>query len=436
MFRLSRLLISALLLIACSCSVEEKKADKDLFLGSGDSGGTVTLPFMSVTPLKGGNVEYELFEHFFNIGLSNDIKSQGCTIDASPINSESKTPITSESKTCLVEINELDSHLQGLKLEINVPPQMCKYVALDNYWYYNYEVGKGPESVAITQTITEAGTTYRCVEGCGKEASLDTAAGVLSCAYDYTNSQGPNCCLGSYSLTITVIESGKKPQRTAQAGQEWGGDLSACISGPATTNSWPQKEKDGHTTPARVFHSVESGGLKTQITILPPVDQKSRGNVFAANFYTGALNSSTPTEKTKTHPHFRSRSIRINGKLTTPSSNSKLPRAIDPIADNSGDPLPIGNDAYRVLCLDEAYEVLQQINVYVREWNTRDKYTEYVTDVTNISPEPDVEGREGSDTADCGRFSSNNPCNDFSDWDDSVDEDLIRHKLVKDFPGL
>ncbi|MBE8222114.1 MAG: hypothetical protein HAW60_05235, partial [Bdellovibrionales bacterium] len=170
---------------------------------------------------------------------------------------------------------------------------------------------------------------------------------------------------------------------------------------------------------------VRLGGLKTKITIPKPIDQDSLGNIFAANFYTGALSTAplteirnTDSQATAENPHLHTRGSTDRGGNAI-YITSKIPKIINPIADRSGSQINIsGNDAYRVLCLDEAHEVLQQINVYIREWNTLDKYDEYVGNVNNTSPEPDVGGTEADSAADCLPFRNNRCNNDYPDLDD------------------
>lgn len=418
MFSISKIFFTLLLFIVCSCSSDSSKVDEDLFLGSGD-GSSPSLEFFSVTPLKGGTIEYETFEHFFDIALQRDAKTESCGVSSSSV--------TNEKKTCLVEINELDIFFHGLELEINTPPKMCTYLALDNYWYYNYEVGKGATSVAITQNVDLSGvSTWTCTSSgadCSdnSELNFDVGTGIVSCVYDYTSFNAPNCCLGKYNLNTRLITQVAgdptatppiPPSQTVDSESstvEWGGDLVQCSSGPGMSSEWELTEVDGLLLPKRALYDVRAGGIKTKIKILEPIKQSSLGNVFAANFYSGLLDPSAPSIQ---HPHFHEATI--GGRLV----QTKLPQAVAPLVDRSGDVLPLANDAYRALCLDEDYEILQQINVYIREWNTLDKYTQYVTDITDITPFPDIIGNE--DGTSCGYFTSGSECNDKRDWDDLV----------------
>lgn len=422
MFRVSKVFLSLLLLIACSCSSNDKDIDEDLFLGSGDTDVSdfVTTESLSVTAVSGGNTEFEHFEHFFNITRQLDTKTEGCEISASTT--------TNELKTCLIEVNELDLFVHGLELEINVPPGMCKFLARDNYWYYNYEAGRGPISVRIGPKViggdidvdSDGVPIVYCEvngESCDDHPEVKFEDEALTCVYDYSVADNPNCCFGNYNLTTVVATvvaadpvAGTPASTTltpTTTRMNWGGDFGSCASGPGMSSEWTQRSIGSYLIPERIVTDVRANGAAVNMTILAPIDQNSVGNVFAANYYKGALDPN-PAADGPDHPHYHE-STRFR---------SKLPVAIQPLADRSGDELRAANDAYRVLCLDEDYEVLQQINVYIREWNTLDKYQEYTTSFTNTTPEPDVEGVEGGAGSDCGYFTSESDCNDAKDWDD------------------
>lgn len=400
MLTVSKLLFSLLLLIVCACSSNTTPVDKDLFLGSSEAvTGAPTPDFFSVIPRprKSDNISFLLFNHF------KDLKSEECKI-ASNVTSHNK-------KICIAEVNELDLYVHGLEIEVNVPPGMCKYLAIDNYWYYNHKPGRVNTSVQITGTITTTGTTWDCVAGCDSptqsnpDVQFDVTAGTVSCQYDYSADGDPNCCFGSYSLQTTLIDNTNNPPLTTIENEtlDWGGDLSACISGPGSIPAWPKSSASGlfFGVPARLISDTRARGIKHLVDVPAPINQEpqNRLNVFASNFYTGALETVAVTNDLITYPHYHE----VQGGY------SKTPVAVKPTAR-----VPQGNDAYRFLCLDEAYEVLQQINVYVREWNTVEKYTEYVSDVNNLTPEPDIGGKEDTN---CGYFESGAPCNDYQDWD-------------------
>jgi hypothetical protein len=95
------------------------------------------------------------------------------------------------------------------------------------------------------------------------------------------------------------------------------------------------------------------------------------------------------------------------------ATTSVKPYYLDPIDDRDGTAITEGNDAYTFICMDEGYEAIHRIKVYVREFDTRADYDQYISS-SGVIYNPDLRGL--SAPASCiGLFG---PCNDYYDSDD------------------
>jgi len=148
---------------------------------------------------------------------------------------------------------------------------------------------------------------------------------------------------------------------------------------------------------------VEGTGINKVYTIHSPVEVSGyAGNYHTANFYTVGL-----------HGH------------TFQGITSDLPYAMDPLGDRNGTPIwnkPYGSpaqEAYEFRCLDRAYEVINRIRVYIREWNTQREFIAY-DDSNGASGDPDTVGDETMGDCEYGVPGDLRACNDDGDWDDIV----------------
>lgn len=307
---------------------------------------------------------------------------------------------TGQALDCVLDVNELDLYYNGISLQYNVPSTMCNYVQFSTYWYYNFEVGTGPSTIVINQTkdvdgnllsnsCVIDGTTEADCEG--TEAIYSAATDTLSCVYDHTPSDGPNCCLGNYTKTHNITVSGGSATTSITTGTWGGSKVSACIGGPGKTD-WQSYNKSGY--PTGVIYYTPSIGLNEKYQITAPIKSTNSGSNFPiANFYTSSKH---------THTGYNS------------SRSSSIPFFINPLDDRSQDVLYSGNPAYTWRCLDKNDEVINQIRVYVREWNTYSEFVKYGT-TSGASGDPDIGGYEGST---CDYMSSGFECNDLKDLDD------------------
>jgi hypothetical protein len=180
--------------------------------------------------------------------------------------------------TCVVETNELGSFFNGIKLQMNVPANRCKYISTYPYWYYNYEIGTGPSTVTVNVTKNASGivTGSTCsVDGSAfqscaapsdarfNDVTFDISDSVnVQCRYDTSNlDSGMNCCLGKYDLTrIETTPDGSTTQ--VERGKSWGGSVQNCIGGAGKTN-WEARNAAGYPVP--LLEKMTNNTARTKI---------------------------------------------------------------------------------------------------------------------------------------------------------------------------
>jgi hypothetical protein len=121
-----------------------------------------------------------------------------------------------EELECVMEINELDLLVLGVQYETIAPEGMCDFVIHGAPLFQTYEIGIGPSEVAYTKHPDESFTD-----------EVNSELGKPQCPYDYGDEGGPNCCLGTYTLSVTSAETGE----TATGTRSWGGDPGSCLDG-------------------------------------------------------------------------------------------------------------------------------------------------------------------------------------------------------------
>lgn len=217
---------------------------------------------------------------------------------------------------CTVEVEELEGAFvaaddEGLQMVMNSPPGMCRYVRYTPYYYFGRNYGQGPTAVVVNRDVDGnfiPGTSS--ITGPG----YFTSDGTAICNYDYSPSNGPDCCYGSYTLTDAGTTST----------QEWQGKPGNCVGG--------------------------SGSLadRDPITGLPLSTIYSGPNGFNDEFVTGKLGFIS----------FNHSSLFYANYFSGPT----------PTAFNMAGVYP-GSPYYEWECLDEAQELNARIRLRIREWN-------------------------------------------------------------------
>ncbi len=389
MQRFLELILISLFISACGAG---KKATSDDVVvdGSNPSVGVVTNESFYVRVFETGKFSY------FMSKLGDF--STACEV---------KDKTTGTSLNCLVDIPELDLYYNGISFQYNFPATMCNYSLQRTYWHYNFEVGNGPTSTAVTQTRNAEGVllSTTCVidgvAGCtGNEAWYSAEAGKFQCEYDHSFVSGaPNCCMGEYDYTNTQIVDGVPSSTSSRAA--WGGNIKGCIGGAGSTN-WTAYSRDGY--PRSLVKYIEGVGQNDKYEVSAPIKVANIGlTVPVANYY-------KPYDAASTNGNHRH-----TGYVDVRSSD--LPYMVDPIDDRNGSSVTPGQPSYLFQCLDRNHEVINEIHVYVREWNTYKEFLLYGTS-KGVSGNPDIAGDEsGVGADDCDYKTGTGVCDDYEDLD-------------------
>lgn len=262
------------------------------------------------------------------------------------------TAIGDRDIICTVEVEELEGAFHGIEFVLNAPSDMCNYVSYTPYYYFGREYGLGPTAGTIRYS-PNGDYVDSTVTGNGYFDSN----GAFRCDYDYQQSSGPNCCYGTYNLTVVRNLGSVDPDRpqttTNSVGIGWGGLPGNCVAGAGKTA--PRFSPNGMPM-STLYYSAD--GFNTSFKVDSSL---TKGNsLFYANYYTGA----TPTA-------FMSASTYT------------------------------GRRYYEWRCTSDADEILARIRVQVREWNEINQF------VLKSLGDPDTGGNE----PDWG-----DPYNDFADW--------------------
>ncbi|MGE3260514.1 MAG: hypothetical protein AB7K68_01935 [Bacteriovoracia bacterium] len=371
-----RAILPAVLVIFTACGqVNSEKATVNgpsTQAGAGGSGGsTVPVPAGPVVNAAGffvaltGSSNSAMAPYFHQADAA-----YGATIGTTNFSSECKIADGSADGNdvlCVAEVEELDLYFNKLKIQYHVPSDMCTYVRTMPYWFWAYGPGNGP---TIVSHEILADKSIRDV--------TNTSNGTAQCSYDYSTAGGPNCCIGTYSHTVTTYASDGTFTKQTDS-KEWTGEASNCAAGPAMEI---QQAKSADGLPLATIEWVQNTGLNRVVTYNGPIDAtfgaSSRvfSNVWTGNFY-------NPLDHTGGKPI----GLQVPSGLTSPNT------------------LHLPQDTYDFQCLDGAYDIRQRIRLFIRDWNTHSAMGE--------GGDPDLTGSEPSYPT----F----PLNDRSDWLDFGD---------------
>jgi hypothetical protein len=244
---------------------------------------------------------------------------------------------------CTLDVSELDLFARGVDWSVYLTPGACTYV---KYWHYQYEaweVGQGPGEVSFT------------VFGDVVTDEVNSVNGIPYCQYDYSlfSTDAPNCCIGTYTLTITDAETGEVTSGLFG----WGGRPADCYNGAAFVDPEVELGLDGFPRP---HYDYPNGAAYTKEMHFDALSGTFGSNVPLANHYNSA-------------DHLDDRPAGLKGLWAEPD--------------------------YVFQCLDHAEELLGQITLKVREYNEQDQMID--------DGNPDTQGEEPI---------TGEPIDDFADW--------------------
>lgn len=301
------------------------------------------------------------------------------------------TAVAGDSLTCIVEAEELDLYHRGMSFQINVPSTMCSYLRESPPYFYYWEPGSGHYNVRL-DTDLNGRTGLDCDDpqdgnvltgaAIAKDemfAGVATGSGFVfcdtdgdnnwdigevttrdRCLYDYTRNEGPNCCGGKFAKTSGTWNTvTNKFDYVGPGPADWGGSAASCLVGPAMKTQGISKS--GY--PKMKDYTVQGTGANIAYEVAAPSTLET-ALLFAANYFSG----------------------------TTPA----------PFLGGSARDTEA---YYRWQCLNHAEELVAEIKVQVREWNTQTEFNNRQSDWT----QSDLIGME------TGSFTSYE-INDFYDW--------------------
>ena len=129
--------------------------------------------------------------------------------DASPAGWASRA----KNITCIYDVGEADLFYNGLKLKLNVGPDLCQYIEHVPTWFYAYQLQEtDPDATdPVVQHIGEwANARCAAFQPGGSRAEYPDGLPQESCIGDYSDSEGPNCDEGSVAIqerNYTVIDA-------------------------------------------------------------------------------------------------------------------------------------------------------------------------------------------------------------------------------------
>lgn len=298
---------------------------------------------------------------------------------------------------CILDYMEEEFLIYDLSFVLNVPKGMCATLRTMPAWHYNRAMGYGPPTI-YHQIVPGAGDDdedknyyYLGNSASGIPCAEDESEITEKCCpYIYTKGKDEkvNCCLGEYTIVGDIEPRGNEP---------WGGEAINCLGGPGRT-SWDRRDEDGF--PIWLTEYILEDGLKRTFDITNLIDV-ARGGIHSTPIANYMKDFDTPLED-------------------LPKDLSNFPNFLAP-----GN-LRFASPFYTFECRDSAGEILHQINLMIREWNTYEEfYAYYDSGGDDESANPDVTGEEGDDCEyeDRQLFGISSPCNDYCDLDDFLEEE-------------
>jgi hypothetical protein len=260
-------------------------------------------------------------------------------------------------RQCTLDVPELDLYGNGLYFDFTVPAGACDYVVYWHYMFLAWEAGVGPTDVSYD--IDLVGNISNEVNSVG---------GNPVCAFDHQSRHpdAPNCCVGTYTITVTNTDTGAVDVSPPQF---WGGRLGDCYEGAAYWDPNATFTEDGFPTAKIVFTDNQAWENLFQFDAL---SKKYWGNVTLANYYDPADHGGT-----------------------RPAGLADL----------------LARPFYTFQCYDHAEELRGELRLIVREWNEEAQFVEADPNTGSGVGDPDTEGREPI---------SGTPINDRTDWRDAT----------------
>ena len=271
--------LGAIAALACSCDLNSNVALNGLSAGGGGSSSPVTTLPTPAPSLQGSNgFTFAATDFFVNVqnpaGTNMLLHEDGDWTQ--PCRATLAQAGTGVDEMCILEAEELDLYFNGTNLVWNGPQAQCAYVQVNPYYFYQFQPGIGPATVAATANASGPPTITGFTGGT-TNAVINTA-GEITCSADYSGQTpvaGPNCCEGSYQLTLTT---GGVP---AVSTVNWGGNAANCLAGPAMSSQ--TKAPNGFPEPTIFF--LEGGSVNKSYPVAAPITKPFGSNAMVSNYF-------------------------------------------------------------------------------------------------------------------------------------------------------
>jgi hypothetical protein len=273
-----------------------------------------------------------------------------------------------ERNFCIVEAEEMRFAAHDVSLHYHIPKTMCEYIRVMPYYFVNHQIKKQTTDLH----------TYFDKNG---EFGTGVDANDLVNAYDFgchvSEKLEPICCVGKYNWVKHVWDETSGKYSVAPQGVNYTAE--SCLGGPALAS----QGKNELGFPVGTYYYVPGEG-KSATYDLKGTDSSSsarHGIVWNVNYF-------NPSD----HP-----APAVDG----------IPVAMNYDFDPTAATDYVGNPYYTFTCLDSAWEIKSQINVQLRDWDTKAGYDARATAPTGYRDEGVEETPFG-----------NTPKNDKWNWKD------------------
>jgi hypothetical protein len=246
-------------------------------------------------------------------------------------------------------------------MKYNTPAEQCAFQQYYPYYYYQFAPGDGPGTVA--ETITDGVITTLSYSGGDAGSSVyANSQTTYACSFDYSGEAdgpgpaGPNCCGGSYWLTVTTVTTGSPNTVSPPTLMQWGGDFTNCLAGPAVASQ--PKDVAGYPEPVLTF--LNDTTINSTYVVPAPIQQIYKStNVYASNYWAGSytVSESNPIPASVPLAFWPSNPAKVSGTHSAPPANPW----------------------YEWDCLDDSGDYVNRIRVLVRSWSSNSAFAQQGT---------------------------------------------------------
>lgn len=352
----------------------------------------------------------------------------------------------SKSIICILDVPEWAFTLKDLNLVFNVPEKMCESVRWSLPWHFNFKIQPGPQVLAcpiaeapadasgvapttidyfcdrntyhpttaspeIAGNLTGTKAMPTALKGCPPEntkvgeitnlanrttSTLPGSDPAVNTSLPYCQKEEIDLCVSGTATgagnSIKCCYGGNKASSNGVAGASWLPDQE-CFAGPALVS-----QIDPNQFYVNQNTIIGKDGLKQPITLKKLLDISGRPhNTHHANYI---------------------KELDLSFKDLV-SRRTNLVKSIPVFLRPTKNYIHTPNLFFKFSCLDSAHEILHEILLLVREWNTLEEFLPFYTSggANESRSDPDVEGLEGTACSYENRYDSPR-CNDWRDLAD------------------